>query len=94
MKVKVIILLTSLLMTVLVQAQEKLTLDSIFSSIANNHPDLKSFDAKIRALDEAAKGARNWEPPQLTTGLWMTPYNPSLWKKQSDGTSGMGQYMV
>ena len=41
-------------------------------------PDLKMFDAQIRSLDEAAKGARNWEPPELSTGLWMTPYNPNL----------------
>jgi outer membrane protein TolC len=24
----------------------------------------------------------------------MTPYNPSLWKRNADGTSGMGQYMI
>ncbi len=24
----------------------------------------------------------------------MTPYNPSLWKKNADGSSGMGQYMI
>jgi len=24
----------------------------------------------------------------------MTPYNPDLWKKQSDGATGMGQYMI
>jgi len=45
-------------------------------------------------LDEAAKGARNWEAPELSTGLWMTPYNPNLWKKQSNGSTGMGQYMI
>jgi hypothetical protein len=24
----------------------------------------------------------------------MTPYNPSLWKRMADGSSGMGQYMI
>ena len=24
----------------------------------------------------------------------MTPYNPSLWKRNADGSSGMGQYMI
>ena len=24
----------------------------------------------------------------------MTPYNPNLWKRQSNGSSGMGQYMI
>ena len=77
-----------------VQAQEKLKLSDVLSMISNNHPELKGFDAQIKSYDEAAKGARNWDPPQLSTGLWMTPYNPSLWKKQSDGSSGMGQYMI
>ena len=52
------------------------------------------YDADIRASDEAAKGARSWEAPELGTGLWMTPYNPSLWKRNADGTPGMGQYMI
>jgi outer membrane protein TolC len=55
---------------------------------------VKMYDADIRSSDEAAKGARSWEAPELGTGLWMTPYNPSLWKRNADGTSGMGQYMV
>ena len=93
MKEKLIILVT-LILTLTAQAQEKLTLNDILPTITNNHPGLKGFDAQIRALDEAAKGAKNWEPPQLSTGLWMTPYNPSLWRKQSDGSSGMGQYMI
>ncbi len=94
MKQKLIIISLALLITASVQAQEKLTLNDIFSRISTNSPDLKSFDAQIRSLDEAAKGARNWEPPELATGLWMTPYNPNLWKKQSNGATGMGQYMI
>lgn len=94
MKRRLFIILSCLLLTVFAQAQEIINLDSIFSAIANKHPDLKSYDAQIRSLDEAAKGAKNWQPPQLSTGLWMTPYNPAMWKKQSDGSSGMGQYMI
>jgi hypothetical protein len=75
-------------------SQEKLNLDSIFSAISINHPELKMYDAQIRSLDEGAKGAKNWEPPLLSTGLWMTPYNPGLWSKQSNGSTGMGQYMI
>lgn len=75
-------------------SQTKLTLDNIFSSIADNNPQLKMYDAQIRSQDAAAAGARNWEAPQLSTGFWMTPYNPELWKRQSNGSSGMGQYMV
>jgi outer membrane protein TolC len=75
-------------------AQTALTLDSIFSNIAFNNPQLKMYDAQIRSQDAVAAGARNWEAPQLSTGFWMTPYDPNLWKRQSSGASGMGQYMV
>jgi outer membrane protein TolC len=76
------------------KSQQVLGLDSIFSSIAIGNPSLRSYDAQIRSLDEAARGARSWEAPLLSTGLWMTPYDPSLWKKQSNGSTGMGQYMI
>ena len=91
---KIILISFFLIAALFTMGQETLNLDTIFSTIRNKHPGLKSYDAQITALDEAAKGARNWEPPQLSTGLWMTPYNPSMWKKQSDGSSGMGQYMI
>jgi outer membrane protein, heavy metal efflux system len=94
MKKTIWIISAVLILTFSVNSQEKLNLENIFSAIQSNHPNLKSYDAQIRSLDEAAKGAKNWEPPQLSTGLWMTPYNPGLWKKQSNGSSGMGQYMI
>jgi outer membrane protein, heavy metal efflux system len=75
-------------------AQTTLTLDSIYSGIAYNNPQLKMYDAQIRSQDAAAAGARNWEAPLLSTGFWMTPYDPNLWKRQSNGATGMGQYMV
>lgn len=69
-------------------------LDAIIDSIAVLHPVVKMYDNEIRSMDEAAKGARSWMPPEFTTGLWMTPYNPSLWKKSDMGETGMGQYML
>lgn len=69
-------------------------LDDILTAIASNHPSVKMYDADIRSSDEAAKGARSWEAPELGTGLYMTPYNPSLWKRNADGMNGMGQYMI
>jgi outer membrane protein TolC len=75
-------------------AQPTLTLDSIFSNIVYNNPQLKMYDAQVRSQDAAAAGARNWEAPQLSTGFWMTPYDPNLWKKQPNGSTGLGQYMV
>jgi outer membrane protein TolC len=75
-------------------SQQVLELDSIFAFITSNYPSLKSYDAQIRSLDEAAKGARSWDAPLISTGLWMAPYDASLWKRQSNGSTGMGQYMI
>ena len=76
------------------QAQPVLGIDSILGLIGRTHPSLRSSDALARSLDEGAKGARSWEAPQLSTGWWMTPYDPSLWKRQANGSPGTGQYMV
>jgi outer membrane protein TolC len=43
-------------------------------------------------MDEAAKGARSWMPPQVGFGQFMTPYNTALWKKDGEMT-GMGSVM-
>ena len=69
-------------------------LDSIINNIQKDNPALKMYDAQIRASDEAAKGARNWEAPTVGTGFWMTPYNPAYWKRGDNGSVGAGQYQV
>src|SRR5882762_2598563 len=92
--IKKAILIMGVLSGGVAQAQPSLGLDSIYTIILRGNPSLRSSDAQIRSLDEAAKGARNWEAPQISTGLWMTPYNPNLWKRQADGASGIGQYMI
>jgi len=71
-----------------------MSLEEVLQNIQNNHPSVKMYDADIRSSDEAAKGAKSWMPPELGSGLWMVPYNPSYWKKTADGMNGMGQYMV
>jgi outer membrane protein, heavy metal efflux system len=73
---------------------QTISLDSIFNDIQKTNPTLKMYDADIRAADEAAKGARNWDAPTFGTGFWMTPYNPRYWKKGDNGNSGMGQYQI
>jgi outer membrane protein TolC len=73
---------------------QTISLDSIINEIQKTNPSLKMYDAEIRASDEAAKGARNWDAPGIGTGFWMTPYDPSLWKKGSNGSYGIGQYEV
>jgi hypothetical protein len=62
---------------------QTMKLDAIIDSITVLHPVVKMYDNEIRSMDEAAKGAKNWMPPEFSTGFWMTPYNPDMWKKGS-----------
>lgn len=71
-----------------------LTLDAVIDSITVSHPVVKMYNNEIRSMDEAAKGAKSWMPPEISTGFWMVPYNPNLWKKDDMGGTGMGQYMI
>ncbi len=73
---------------------QPLKLDAVLDSITASHPVVKMYNSEIRSMDEAAKGAKSWMPPEFTTGLWMTPYNPKYWKKGEMGEAGMGQYMI
>ena len=82
----------------LVNAQTK-SLNEILNEIQVANPALKMYDADIRSMDEAAKGARSWMPAEFGAGFWMTPYNPKMWKagmKDMDGKQepGMGQFML
>src|SRR5678815_5683248 len=70
-----------------------MTLDQVVDSVASSHPVIKMYDNEIRAMDEAAKGARAWMPTQLGTGFFMTPYNTSMWKKEGN-EPGMGSLMI
>ena len=90
---KIIFVLAFFLPAKFITAQT-LKLEAIIDSITLSHPVVKMYNNEIRSMDEAAKGAKSWMPPEFTTGLWMTPYNPKLWKKGDMGESGMGQYMV
>ena len=72
---------------------QTLSLDSVLENIKTNNPQLKMYDADIQSMDAAAKGAKSWMPPQVSTGFFMTPYNTKLWKPD-EMSSGMGNYMV
>ena len=61
--------------------------------IQKNNPELNVYDAQIRSLDEASKGARSWAPPEFGAGFFMTPYNLSMTKATST-EKGMGAFMV
>ena len=73
---------------------QTLKLDAVIDSVVTSHPAVKMYNNEIRSMDEAAKGAKSWMPPEVSTGLWMVPYNPSLWKEDDMGGTGMGQYMI
>ena len=46
-----------------------LTLEQVSANIQQSHPSIKMYDAEIRSMDEAAKGAKSWMPPEINTGL-------------------------
>jgi outer membrane protein TolC len=73
--------------------QKQMRLEDIFSIIQKSHPEMKMYDAQIRSLDEAAKGAKSWMPPEFGTGFFMTPYNIGLTKAMG-AEKGMGSYVV
>ena len=72
---------------------QTLSLDAVLTQIKTNNPQLKMYDAEIQSMDAVAKGAKSWMAPQLSTGFFMTPYNPAMWKA-SEMSNGMGAYMV
>ena len=96
-KILVIIILNFLISNAALTQTVKLP--DILDSIETSYPSLKMYDAQIQSLDAAAKGARNWMPPQVGAGFWMTPYNATLWSGEkatanNPAQNGMGSYMV
>jgi outer membrane protein TolC len=75
-------------------SQKQYRIDEILDSIQAANPVGRIYDAEIRSMDEAAKGAKSWMPPEVGAGFFMTPYNPQRWKKKSDMEPGMGSFMI
>lgn len=74
---------------------QTLTLDSVLKIIVKQQPELKVYDAQIKAYETYASGARSLDPPQIGAGLFMTPYNPMMWKADPmTGNPGMGSFML
>lgn len=91
---KTLTIIFGLMMTALhAQSQQVLTMSEVQAAIETNHPTLKMLDAEARSMDEAAKGAYSWMPPELGAGFFQTPYNPNKWKNMG-GEPGMGMFMV
>ncbi len=93
MKKYISIIIVSILFCRLANAQHVLKLDEILSVIQKNNPELKVYDAQIRSLDEASKGAKSWDPPMFGAGLFMTPYDLSLTKSTAT-QKGKGAFAI
>ncbi len=87
------LLIVGLLIIQAAHSQKLLTMQEIQTVIEKNHPTLKMLDAEARSMNEAAKGAYSWMPPELGAGFFQTPYNPGLWKSMN-GQPGMGAFMI
>lgn len=76
-----------------------LELPEILNNIQSSYPSLRMYDAEIRSMDAAAKGARAWMPPQFSAGFFMTPYDVSLWNGSKANANrpaqnGIGSFMI
>ena len=72
-----IITIILICITVVVRAQT-LPLDSVLARVATN-PALQAYDAKARAQDAYATGAKSLDAPKLSAGQYQVPYqfNPN-----------------
>ena len=86
---KIIAILLAFMVVKTVAAQQVLTMQEIQSAIQTNHPALKMLDAEARSMNEEAKGAYSWMPPEVGAGFFQTPYDPGRWKYMN-GQPGMG----
>jgi outer membrane protein TolC len=77
---------------------QQLSLNAILDSIQTFNPSMRMYEADIRSMDAAAKGAKSWMPPEVGAGFFMTPYNTSMWKAKEDPMGGMkdgmGSFMI
>lgn len=88
-----LLVISCLLLSTANLVAQTLSLDAVLTTIKTNNPQLKMYDADIQSMDAAAKGAKSWMPPQVSTGFFMTPYNTKMWKAD-DMNPGMGNYML
>ncbi len=78
MKTKQLTVLALLICTAGITKAQTLPLDSVLAKVAAN-PALQAYDAKARAQDAYADGAKNLDAPKLSAGQYQVPYqfNPS-----------------
>ena len=74
-------------------AQPLLPLDSVLRAVQTRNPALRRYDYRSQARTAAVAGATAWEPPKISAGYWMTPYNQRPIREANNG-QGMGMQMV
>jgi outer membrane protein TolC len=74
-------------------AQTTMSLNDVLKTVEANNPSLKMYEAEARSINEAAKGAYSWMPPEAGAGLFMTPYDPKM-IKSTPMKEGMGYFMI
>ena len=92
--IKGVIICSVCLLTTFCSMAQQYDVNKILDSIERRNPVSRMYEADVRSMDEAAKGAKSWMPPELGAGFFMTPYNPRQWKKMSDMEPGMGNFMI
>ena len=93
MKLLYLFISLTLFSSLAARAQNPMDIHTILDSIATSNPSLKMYDAEVLSMDEAAKGAKSWMAPEVSTGFFMVPYSSRYWKSM-DGQPGMGQFTV
>jgi outer membrane protein TolC len=78
MKTKLKIILTMLVCSAGAVKAQTLPLDSVLAKVAAN-PSLKAYDAKAKAQNAYAEGAKSLDAPKLSAGQYQVPYelNPN-----------------
>ena len=93
--IKSILLITVVMLAPLKVFSQVMSLENILNEIEKSQPELKKYDAKINAYNTYASGAKALDAPQVGAGLFMTPYNPQMWKADpAMNTNGMGSFML
>jgi outer membrane protein, heavy metal efflux system len=75
---KILFALFMLVMVDPLHAQDSLfTIEQVISKAEKNYPGLQLYQARIKAREELAKGAKSWMPPTVSVGLDRFPYSRS-----------------
>ena len=93
-RILIVLMLVMSISNVQGHGQIPYTVATILDTIERNNPLSRMYEADIRSMDEAAKGARSWMSPEVGAGFFMAPYNTDRWKRMSEMEPGMGSFMI